>query len=168
MAWTQTAPTLPNGSAWEQEKRIYDIANHWSLDGTVSVARLNGKQFAVKVVVTSGNGSYGTYYAPSYWTLRCDIGSVTGTADTSFRVSKGTTTFYFVGEADAGVTITVKVGGVDAAFAPTTAVLTAPAMLDNSVFVKGNGVWRRGQMKIKVGGVWQDVFPKIKTGGVWK
>ena len=93
MAWSQTAPELPSGSAWEQEKSVSGAANHWSLSGKLYIARLNGRQFAVKAELTSGNGSYGTYYPPEKWKLRCDIGSVTGTEDTSFGVSKGTTTF---------------------------------------------------------------------------
>ena len=112
MAWSQTAPELPSGSAWEQEKSISGWSNHWNFTGKLYIARLNGRQFAVKAVLTSTNGSYGTYYPPSKWKLRCDIGDVTGTEDTSFDVSKGTTTFYFVGEAGEGVNITVKVGGV--------------------------------------------------------
>lgn len=168
MAWSTTAPELPSGSAWEQEKSVFGRANHWSLSGKLYIARLNGRQFAVKAELTSGDGSYGTYYPPSKWTLRCDIGGVTGTEDTSFDVSKGTTTFYFVGDAGEGVNITVKVGGVGAAVAVQTATFTAPALHGATVFLKVGGVWKPAQVKVKVGGVWRDAVAKIKVGGTWK
>ena len=139
MAWSQTAPELPSGSAWEQEKSISGAANHWRITGKLYIARLNGRQFAVKAELTSGNGEYGTYYPPTNWKLRCDVGDVTGTEDTSFEVSKGTTTFYFVGEAEEGVTITAKVGGVDAAVAVQTATFSAPALLGDILYLNVNG-----------------------------
>lgn len=168
MAWSTTAPELQSGSAWEQEKSVSGRANHWSLAGKLYIARLNGRQFAIKAELTSDNGSYGTYYPPNKWTLRCDIGGVAGTEDTSFDVSKGTTTFYFVGDAGEGVTITAKVGGVGAAVAVQTATFAAPALLGSTVFIKVGGVWRPAQIKVKVGGVWKDAVAKIKVGGTWK
>lgn len=139
MAWSQTAPELPSGSAWEQEKSISGSANHWKITGKLYIARLNGRQFAVKAELTSGNGEYGTYYPPTNWKLRCDVGDVTGTEDTSFSVTKGTTTFYFVGEAGEGVTITAKVGGVSGAVAVQTATFTAPALFGDVLYLNVNG-----------------------------
>ena len=167
MAWSQTAPTLPSGSAWEQEKSVFGRANHWSLSGTLYIARLNGRQFAVKAELTSANGSYGTYYPPSKWTLRCDIGGVSGTEDTSFDVSKGTTTFYFVGEAGEGVNITVKVGGVGAAVAVQTATFTAPALLGSTLYFKVGGTWKQATVYRK-GGTWKNALAEFKAGGTWK
>lgn len=167
MAWSQTAPTLPSGSAWEQEKSVSGTANNWSLSGKLYIARLNGRQFAVKAELTSGNGSYGTYYPPEKWKLRCDIGDVIGTDDTSFGVSKGTTTFYFVGEAGEGVNITVKVGGVDAAVAVQTATFTAPALLGSTVYFKVGGVWKQTTLYRK-GGAWKNALAEFKAGGIWK
>lgn len=167
MAWSQTAPTLPSGSAWEQEKSVSGTANHWSLSGKLYIARLNGRQFAVKAELTSGNGSYGTYYPPEKWKLRCDIGGVTGTEDTSFGVSKGTTTFYFVGEAGEGVTITANVGGVDAVVATQTATFTAPALLGSTVYFKVGGVWKQTTLYRK-GGAWKNALAEFKAGGIWK
>ena len=167
MAWSQTAPTLPSGSAWEQEKSVSGTANHWSLSGKLYIARLNGRQFAVKVELTSGNGSYGTYYPPAKWKLRCDIGDVIGTDDTSFAVSKGTTTFYFVGEAGEGVTITANVGGVDAPVAVQTATFTAPALLGSTGYLKVGGVWKQTTLYRK-GGAWKNALAEFKAGGIWK
>lgn len=167
MAWSQTAPELPSGSAWEQEKSVSGRANHWSLSGTLYIARLNGRQFAIKAELTSGNGSYGTYYPPGKWTLRCDIGGVSGTENTSFDVSKGTTTFYFVGEAGEGVNITVKVGGVGAAVAVQTATFTAPALLGLTLYFKVGGTWKQATLYRK-GGTWKNALAKFKAGGTWK
>ena len=167
MAWSQTAPTLPSGSAWEQEKSISGWSNHWNFTGKLYIARLNGRQFAVKAELTSANGSYGTYYPPAKWKLRCDVGGVTGTEDTSFGVTKGTTTFYFVGEAGEGVTITAKVGGVDAAVAVQTATFTAPALLGSTVYFKVSGVWKQATLYRK-GGAWENALAKFKAGGTWK
>ena len=167
MAWSQTAPELPSGSAWEQEKSISGWSNHWNFTGKLYIARLNGRQFAVKAELTSTNGSYGTYYPPSNWKLRCDVGGVAGTEDTSFGVTKGTTTFYFVGEAGEGVTITVKVGGVDAAVAVQTATFTAPALLGSTLYFKVGGTWKQATLYRK-GGTWKNALAKFKTGGTWK
>ena len=161
MAWSQTAPELPSGSAWEQEKSISGAANHWRITGKLYIARLNGRQFAVKAAVTSGNGEYGTYYPPTNWKLRCDIGDVTGTEDTSFEVSKGTTTFYFVGEAGEGVTITAKVGGVDAAVAVQTATFAAPALLGDTLYLNVNGSAKQvTRVLLNVNGTAQEALVK--------
>lgn len=167
MAWSQTAPELPSGSAWEQEKSISGWSNHWNFTGKLYIARLNGRQFAVKAELTSTNGSYGTYYPPSNWKLRCDVGGVAGTEDTSFSVTKGTTTFYFVGEAGEGVTITANVGGVDAAVAVQTATFTAPALFGSTLYFKVGGTWKQATLYRK-GGTWKNALAKFKTGGTWK
>lgn len=167
MAWSQTAPELPSGSAWEQEKSISGWSNHWNFTGKLYIARLNGRQFAVKAELTSANGSYGTYYPPAKWKLRCDVGGVTGTEDTSFSVTKGTTTFYFVGESGEGVTITANVGGVDAAVAVQTATFTAPALLGSTLYFKVGGTWKQATLYRK-GGTWKNALAKFKAGGTWK
>lgn len=162
MAWSTTAPELPSGSAWEQEKSVYGRANHWSLSGKLYIARMNGRQFAIKAELTSDNGSYGTYYPPANWKLRCDIGDVTGTEDTSFEVSKGTTTFYFVGEAGESVTITAKVGGVGAAVAVQTATFTAPALLGDTIWLNVNGIPKRtNRVLLNVNGTAKEVLIKF-------
>ena len=161
MAWSQTAPELPSGSAWEQEKSISGWSNHWNFTGTLYIARLNGNQFAIKAELTSANGSYGTYYPPEKWTLRCDSGGVTGTEDTSFDVSKGTTTFYFVGEAGEGVNITVKVGGVGAAVAVQTATFTAPALFGDVLYLNVNGTAKQvTRVLLNVNGTAKEVLVK--------
>ena len=58
MAWSTTAPELPSGSAWEQEKSVFGRANHWSLSGKLYIARLNGRQFAVKAELMQAEGTF--------------------------------------------------------------------------------------------------------------
>lgn len=162
MAWSTTAPELPSGSAWEQEKSISGAANHWRITGNLYIARLNGRKFAIKAELTSGNGEYGTYYPPEKWTLRCDIGGVTGTEDTSFDVSKGTTTFYFVGEAEEGVTITAKVGGVGAAVAVQTVTFTAPALFGDVLYLNVNGAAKQvTRVLLNVDGTAKEALAKV-------
>lgn len=161
MAWSQTAPTLPSGSAWEQEKSISGVSNHWTLTGKLYIARLNGRQFAIKAVLTSNNGEYGTYYPPEKWKLRCDIGGVTGTEDTSFEVAKGTTTFYFVGEAGEGVTVTANVGAVNDAVAVQTATFTAPALFGDVLYLNVNGAAKQvTRVLLNVNGTAKEVLVK--------
>ena len=165
MAWSLNAPELPSGSAWEQEKSISGRANHWSLSGKLYIARLNGNQFAIKAQLTSDNGSYGTYYPPEKWKLRCDIGGVAGTEDTSKDVSKGTTTFYFVGEAGDGVAITVNVGGVSAAVPTKTVSFVAPALLGDTIWLNVNGIPKRtNRVFLNVNGTAKEVLIKFNKG----
>lgn len=162
MAWSTTTPELPSGSAWEQEKSVFGRANHWSLSGKLYIARLNGRQFAVKAELTSDNGSYGTYYPPEKWKLRCDVGDVTGTEDTSFEVSKGTTTFYFVGEAGEGVTIAAKVGCVNDVVAVQTATFTAPALFGDILYLNVNGAAKQlTRVLLNVNGTAQEALAKV-------
>ena len=99
--------------------------------------------------------------------LRCDVGGVAGQEDTSFSVTKGTTTFYFVGEAGECVTITANVGGVDAAVAVQTATFTAPALFGSTLYFKVGGTWKQATLYRK-GGTWKNALAKFKAGGTWK
>ena len=172
MAWSKTAPELPSGSAWEQTitKTNFFEQNWFVLSGEYSIARLEGKQFAVRVLVSPSGGSYGNH--PEYGTLylRCDIGSVRGTAETPGNLPKTPTYWYFVGEADAGTEITVVYGITSSSSCRSngTVNLTAPALLGATVFLRVGGVWKRAQVKVKIGGVWKDAVAKIKVGGTWK
>lgn len=143
MAWSKTAPELPSGSAWEQTitKTNFFEQNWFVLSGEYSIARLEGKQFAVRVLVSPSGGSYGNH--PEYGSLylRCDIGSVRGTAETPGNLPKTPTYWYFVGEADAGTEITVVYGGADTSSSQSngTVKLTAPALLGDVLYLNVNG-----------------------------
>ena len=129
MAWTTTAPTLPNGSSWVQEQTTKFIANHWTLDTTRSIARLDGNNIAVKVVAVMSNGSYGTFYTPGKYHLSMTAGGQTVTDTTTYTMSKGTQTFYCVGVAEPGSTVSTTVGYIDSSSSRKVITFTAPALL---------------------------------------
>lgn len=167
MAWSTTPPELPGGSEWTQVGTTSWGNNNLEITSVVSVARLNGKGFAVQVVETRRHDRYN--FTDLY--LRCDIGGVTGTPETGIKgtSSNGSTTAYFTGEAAAGVTVDVVVGFLpDISSSLKKVSFTAPALLGATVFLKVGGVWRPAQVKVKVGGVWRDAVAKIKVGGTWK
>lgn len=167
MAWSTTAPELPSGSEWTQVGTTSWENNNLKITSVVSVARLNGNGFAVKVVETRQHYRYNQ--TDLY--LRCDIGGVTGAPETGIKGTSGngSTTAYFTGEAAAGVTVDVVVGfQAENSSSLKTVSFTAPAPLGASVYVKIGGVWKPAQVKVKVGGVWRDAVAKIKVGGTWK
>lgn len=167
MAWSRIEPELPSGSEWTQVGTTSWGNNNLEITSVVSVARLNGKGFAVKVAETRQHFRYN--FTDLY--LRCDIGGVAGTPETGIKgtSSNGSTTVYFTGEAAAGVTIDVIVGfRADISSSLKTVSFTALAPLGATVFLKVGGVWKPAQVKVKVGGVWRDAVAKIKVGGTWK
>lgn len=167
MAWSTTPPELPGGSEWTQVGTTSWENNNLKITSVVSVARLNGKGFAVKVVETRQHYRYN--FTDLY--LRCDIGGVTGTPETGIKGTSGngSTTAYFTGEAAAGVTVDVVVGfRADISSSLKRVSFIAPAPLGATVYVKIAGVWKPAQIKVKVGGVWKDAVAKIKVGGTWK
>ena len=119
--WTTTEPTLPSGAQWLQGKTISGGANHWKISGTIYIASLGSNQFAVRMAMWNGNGSYGTYYPPSKWNLTCQDNTTT-----QFSVSKGRQTFYYIGEASAGTSITTSFNKGDSAIAQQTVTQTVP------------------------------------------
>ena len=119
--WTTTEPTLPSGAQWLQGKTISGGANHWKISGTIYIASLGSNQFAVRMAMWNGNGSYGTYYPPSTWNLTCQNNTTT-----QFSVSKGRQTFYYIGEASAGTSITTSFNKGDSAIAQQTVTQTVP------------------------------------------
>lgn len=144
MAWSTTAPTLPDGSAWDQTQSTSVQYNYWTLKTEQSIARLADNQIGVRVVATASNGSYGSFISPGKYSLQCNIDGVTGTADTSYTLSKGTQTFYFTGDAQANVTVVSICGYADSTASKTagTVSFTAPAILVSSkLWKKISGVW---------------------------
>ena len=168
MAWSKTAPTLAAGSEWVQQGTTKYQDNNVTITSVVSCGRLSGKGFSVQAVITYAS-------ARNYVTdlnLQCNIGDVTGEVDSSFKGKANTTTtltLYFTGEADPGTTITVLIYGPGRPGAYGGSMsFTAPELAGNTVFIKVNGVWKEGQVKINVNGVWKDAMAKFRTGGTWK
>lgn len=147
MAWSTTAPALPAGSSWSQVGTTAFENNNLKLTSVVSVARLNGTGFAVRVaetrnVYTTSLTDFFQYYH------RCDIGGATGTASTGnwLNVGNNNTTqyFYFTGEAAAGTSIKVTVGvKADRDDLMKTVTFTAPALLGPQLQLNVNGTARR-------------------------
>ena len=129
MAWTTTAPTLPNGSSWVQEQTTNFVANHWTLNTTRYIARLDGNSIAVKVVAVMSNGSYGTFYTPGKYHLSMTAGGQTVTDTTTYTMSKGTQIFYCVGVAEPGSTVSTTIGYMDSSSSRKVITFTAPAFL---------------------------------------
>lgn len=169
MAWSTTAPTLPSGSSWVQTQTTTFLSNHWKLDTTRSIARLEGTSIAIKVVATMSDGSYGSFINPGKYHLSATAGGTTSTNTTSYSMTKGTQTFYYVGTAKAGSTVTTVVGYVDNNESRISKTFTAPALLGPSVYIKVGGTWKQAsKVYVKSSGAWKEGQLKINVGGAWK
>ena len=171
MGWSLTAPTLPGGSEWVQKDTISIRNNQLDVAGTISIARLEGTNFALKIVekrtfhLTNPNFTdfYKTYH-------RCDVAGVTGAAytESNFGNSGSTKTYYFTGIAAAGAAVKVVVG-VKADSVTQEISFTAPALLGPTVYINVGGTWKQAaSVYIRVSGAWKDALVKIKVGGTWK
>ena len=163
MGWTQTAPSV---KTWEQEKSTTYKATYWSLTTTQSFGRTSGNGFAVKVVWTqtaTGQPSGQCY-------LSAQVGSATADVDTSHDMLVGsqTVTFYYVGEAAEGVTVTTTVGRNGESGTMKSCTFTAPKAAGAMVYVNVNGTWKEATMFVNVGGTWKEAQAKINVGGDWK
>lgn len=167
MGWSTTEPTLPAGSSWEQVGTTSVETNNLKITSTIYAARLDGNGFAVRAAETRTiyNSNFNQVYH------RCDIDGVAGTASTGkWTAGSGkTASYYFTGEAAAGVSIKVTVGRqADSSGDMKSVTFAAPALLGAAVYFKAGGVWKKGQVKINVNGVWKDAVAKFRTGGTWK
>ena len=143
MAWSTTPPTLPSGSAWEQKGTTSWANNHIKITSTVSVARLDGDQIAVRI--TEARTQVGTHWQTDNY-MRVDIGGTTGTAyTTAWSANSGVAkSIYYTGTANAGVTVDVTVGHrADTPSSLKTVSFTAPEMLGPTIFINVNGTARK-------------------------
>ena len=169
MSWSTTAPTLPNGSSWEEKGTTSWANNHIKIESTVSVARLDGDQIAVRI--TEIRTQIGTYWQNDNY-LRVDIGGVTGTAyTTAWSANSGVAaSIYYTGTAAAGVTVEVTVGyRRETSTSLKTVSFAAPALLGPTVWLNVNGAWKKAKaVHIKANGAWKESRVKINIGGEWK
>jgi hypothetical protein len=169
MGWSLTAPTLPGGSEWVQKDTISIHNNQLDVTGTISIARLEGTNFALKIVETRTfhltNPNFTDFYKTYH---RCDIAGVTGEAYTESRFgsSGSTKAYYFTGIAAAGASIKVVVG-VKADSVTKEISFTAPELLGSTLYFKVGGTWKQATLYRK-GGAWKNVLAKFKAGGAWK
>ena len=169
MGWSTTAPTLPNGSSWEEKGTTSWANNHIQIVSTVSVARLDGDQIAVRITET--RTQHGTYWQKDNY-LRVDIGGVTGTAyTTAWAASHGVAaSIYYTGTAAAGETVNVIVGfREDMSSSQKTVSFSAPELLGPTVWLNVIGTWKKASaVYVKSSGVWKEGQLKINVGGAWK
>ena len=169
MGWSTSAPTLPNGSEWAQVGTTSWENNHIRIESTVSVARLDGDQIAVRITET--RKQIGTYWQKENY-MRVDIGGTTGPAyTTAWSASSGVAaSIYYTATAAAGETINVIVGWrEDTSSSHKSVSFAAPALLGPSVYIKVGGAWKKASsVCINVGGVWKEARVKINAGGTWK
>lgn len=169
MGWSTSAPTLPSGSSWVQKGTTSWENNHIRITSTVSVARLDGDQIAVRITET--RTQIGTLWQTDNY-MRVDVGGVTGTAyTTAWSANSGVAkSIYFTGTAAAGATIDVIVGYPGVSASLKTVSFTAPEMLGNAVWVNVGGTWKKAKaVYVKlVSGVWTKARVKINVGGAWK
>ena len=169
MGWSLTAPTLPGGSEWVQKDTISISNNQVDVTGTISIARLEGTNFALKIVETRTfhltNPNFTDFYKTYH---RCDVAGVTGEAYTESRFgsSGSTKTYYFTGIAAAGASIKVVVG-VKADSVTKEISFTAPELLGSTLYFKVGGTWKQATLYRK-GGTWKNALAEFKAGGTWK
>ena len=169
MGWSTSAPTLPSGSSWAQKGTTSWENNHIRITSTVSVARLDGDQIAVRITET--RKQVGTYwYKDNY--MRVDIGGTTGPAyTTAWAASSGVSaSIYYTGTADSGETVEVTVGfSQNTSSSLKTVSFAAPALLGPTVYIKVGGAWKQAsKVYVKSSGAWKEGQLKIKTEGAWK
>ena len=143
MGWSTSAPTLPSGSSWVQKGTTFWEHNHIRIASTVSVARLDGDQIAVRITET--RTQVGTIWQTDNY-MRVDIGGTTGTAyTTAWSANSGVAkSIYYTGTAAAGVTVKVTVGysqGVSSSL--KTVSFAAPALLGPTVYINVNGTAKK-------------------------
>ena len=169
MGWSTSAPTLPSGSSWVQKGTTFWENNHIRIASTVSVARLDGDQIAVRITET--RTQQGIYWQTDNY-MRVDVGGTTGTAyTTAWDANSGVAeSIYYTGTAAAGVTVKVTVGyNQDVGSSLQTVSFTAPELLGPTVYIKVGGAWKKAsKVYVKSSGAWKDGQLKIKTGGAWK
>ena len=143
MAWSTSAPTLPSGSSWAQKGTTSWENNHIKITSTVSVARLDGDQIAVRITET--RTQVGTLWQTDNY-MRVDVGGVTGTAYTTAwsANSEVAKSIYYTATANAGVTVDVTVGyRADTPSSLKTVSFTAPEMLGPTIFINVNGTAKK-------------------------
>lgn len=170
MGWSTSAPTLPSGSSWVQKGTTSWENNHTRITSTVSVARLDGDQIAVRITET--RTKIGTYWQTDNY-MRVDVGGVKGTAyTTAWSANSGVAkSIYFTGTAAAGATIKVIVGWrEDTSSSQKSVSFSAPDLLGNAVWVNVGGTWKKAKaVYVKLAsGVWTKAQVKINVGGTWK
>lgn len=170
MAWSQTAPTLPDGKAWEQEQTTQgQIQTLFHMHWTAKIARLKGNQIAVYVEEWCSRGSAANelWFAPPE-TFGVTV-AVNGSAGEEEALTAGTSTYhviwYYTGSAGSGATVTLTFS--DGMSPAVSVTFTAPDADGDAVYFKAGGTWKPAALYRK-GGTWKNALAKFKSEGAWK
>lgn len=170
MAWSQTAPTLPDGKAWEQEQTTQgQIQALFHMHWTVRIARLERNQIAVYVKEWCTRGSTAN---PDWFNPPSTFGvtvSVNGSAGTEEALTAGkqdkVVEWYYTGSAGSGAAVTLTLN--DGTSTAVTVTLTAPDADGDVLYFKTGGTWKQTTLYRK-GGTWKNALAKFKSEGAWK
>lgn len=142
MSWSQTAPTLPDGKAWEQEQTTQGhIQTLFHMHWTAKIARLKGNQIAiyVKEWCTRGSAANASWFSPPS-TFGATV-SVNGQAGTEEALTAGAqyavVEWYYTGSAGSGATVTLTLN--DGTSPAVTVTFTAPDADGDVLYLNVNG-----------------------------
>lgn len=164
MAWSKTAPTLPDGKTWEQEQttqgRIQTLFHmHW----TAKIARLKGNQIAiyVKEWCTRGSSSNESWFSPPS-TFGVTV-SVNGQDGTEKALTAGAQyaiiEWYYTGSAGSGATVTLTLN--DGSSGARTITFTAPDADGDVLYLNVNGAAKQvTRVLLNVNGTAQEALVK--------
>lgn len=145
MSWSQTAPILPAGVAWEQEQTTQgQIQALFHMHWTAKIVRLEGDQIGiyVKEWCTRGSTANANWFSPpSTFSAAVSTDTQAGSAEalTAGR-QYAAIEWYYTGSAGSGaaVTLTLNDGTSPAAIISFTAPAT---LLQQAIWQKQSGGW---------------------------
>lgn len=164
MSWSQTAPTLPDGKAWEQEQTTQGhIQTLFHMHWTAKIARLKGNQIAiyVKEWCTRGNAANASWFSPPS-TFGATV-SVNGQAGTEEALTAGAeyavVEWYYTGSAGSGATVTLTLN--DGTSPAVTVTFTAPDADGDVLYLNVNGAAKQvTRVLLNVNGTAQEALVK--------
>ena len=172
MAWSQTAPTLPDGKNWEQEQTTAgSIQTLYHMHWTAKIARLKGNQIAiyVKEWCTKGSAAQSSWFSPpSTFGVTVAVNGIAGeeealTAGTQYAAVE----WYYTGNAPSGATVTLSLN--DGLSSVRTLTFTAPDADGDVLYLNVGGTWKQASaVYVKSSGAWKEGQLKIKSEGAWK
>lgn len=164
MSWSQTAPTLPDGKAWEQEQTTQGhIQTLFHMHWTAKIARLKGNQIAiyVKEWCTRGSAANASWFSPPS-TFGATV-SVNGQAGTEEALTAGAqyavVEWYYTGSAGSGATVTLTLN--DGTSPAVTVTFTAPDADGDVLYLNVNGAAKQvTRVLLNVNGTAQEALVK--------
>lgn len=172
MGWSTTAPTLPDGKAWEQEQTTTgSIQTLYHMHWTAKIARLKGNQIAVYVKewCTIGSASQSSWFSPpSTFGVTVDVNGSAGEEEAlTAGAGYAAVEWYYIGNAPSGATVTLSLN--DGLSSIRTITFTAPDAEGNVLYLNVGGTWKQASSAyVKISGAWKDALAKINVGGTWK